>query len=124
FGHERTYLVQVEGIPHPDALEQLRTGVWINAGGKRFWTKPAQASLIPEPDVPERNPPIRVRKNIPDSWIRLTLTEGKNRQVRHMTAAAGYPTLRLIRYSIGQVTIEGLTPGMYTEYDAAIREKL
>ncbi len=124
FGHERTYLVQVEGMPHPDALKQLREGVWINAGGKRFRTKPARVSLITEPDVPERNPPIRFRKNIPDSWIRLTLTEGRNRQVRHMTAAAGYPTLRLIRYSIGQVTIDGLAPGMHTEHDAAIRERL
>lgn len=124
FGHERTYLVQVEGVPHTDALEDLRTGVWVNAGGKRFRTKPARALLIPAPDVPDRNPPIRFRKNVPDSWIQLTLTEGRNRQVRHMTAAIGFPTLRLIRYSIGQVTIDGLAPGKYTEYDAAIREKL
>ncbi len=124
FGHERTYLVQVEGAPHPEALEQLRTGVWINAGGKRFRTKPAQAILIPAPEVPERNPPIRFRKNVPASWIQLTLTEGRNRQVRHMTAAVGFPTLRLIRYSIGQVTIKGLAPGIYKEYDGAIREQL
>ncbi len=124
FGHKRTYLVQVEGMPHPEALDQLRAGVWINAGGKRFHTKPAQALLIPAPELPERDPPIRFRKNVPDSWIQLTLTEGRNRQVRHMTAAVGYPTLRLIRYSIGQVTIDGLAPGMYTEYDATIREKL
>lgn len=124
FGHVRTYYVQVEGVPDTEALGQLRAGVWINAGGKKFKTKPAEVTLMDAPEVPERNPPIRFRKNVPDSWIRLTLTEGKNRQVRHMTAAVGHPTLRLIRHSIGQLSIDGIMPGTYREYDQSIRELL
>jgi 23S rRNA pseudouridine2457 synthase len=124
FGHVRTYYVQVEGVPDTEALAQLRAGVWINAGGKKFKTKPAEVTLMDAPEVPERNPPIRFRKNVPDSWIRLTLTEGKNRQVRHMTAAVGHPTLRLIRHSIGQLSIDGIMPGTYREYDQSIRELL
>jgi len=122
--HQRTYLVQVEGIPDDRALEQLSAGVRINVNGKSIKTKPAAAVRMDPPDVAERNPSVRFRKNIPTSWIRLTLTEGKNRQVRRMTAAAGYPTLRLIRYRIGKVTIDGLAPGAYAEYDAGIRRRL
>jgi 23S rRNA pseudouridine2457 synthase len=122
--HKRTYLVQVEGIPDERALSTLRSGVWINVNGKRMKTRPADAALIDAPAVPERNPPVRFRKNIPTAWIQLRLTEGKNRQVRRMTAATGYPTLRLIRYSIGTVTIDGLAPGEYAEYDSTVVGKL
>jgi 23S rRNA pseudouridine2457 synthase len=107
-GHERTYLVQVEGVPDDAAFEKLRSGISISG----YVTKPATAELLLHlPEVPERVPPIRIRKSIPDSWIKLTLIEGKNRQVRHMTAAIGFPTLRLIRISIGELTIEGLAEG-------------
>lgn len=117
-GHRRTYWVQLEGIPTEDALEQMRNGVSISVNGKMHLTAPAQVCLFDEaPAVPDRNPPIRFRKNIPTSWIALTLTEGKNRQVRKMTAAAGYPTLRLIRYSIGAQNIAGLDAGDYRELD-------
>lgn len=110
FGHPRTYLVQVERIPDAQALQQLRQGVEIKGGR----TLPAQAELLTDPpDLPARSVPIRYRKNVPDSWIRLTLTEGRNRQVRRMTAAVGHPTLRLIRVAIGSVTLEGLQPGTW-----------
>ncbi|HXS36714.1 MAG TPA: pseudouridine synthase [Flavipsychrobacter sp.] len=125
FAHERTYWVQMEGIVTPQAIEQLQEGVFINVNGKRYKTKPAVAKILtPEPQVPERTIPIRYRKNIPTSWISLTLTEGKNRQVRRMTAAVGFPTLRLIRYSIGKVTIDGLQPGEYKEVGADIKLRL
>lgn len=114
--HERSYLVQVEGVPSTTALQQLASGVTININGKQHPTAAAQVKLLTDPpEVPNRNPPIRYRKNIPDSWLQLTLTEGKNRQVRKMTAAVGFPTLRLIRYSIGNITLNGLTPGDYRE---------
>jgi 23S rRNA pseudouridine2457 synthase len=106
-GHQRTYLAQVEGEISDTALRELETGVRI--GGYR--TKPAKAERIDTPDINERVPPVRFRKSIPTSWIRLTLTEGKNRQVRKMTAAVGFPTLRLIRESIGELTLNGLQPG-------------
>ncbi len=110
FHHPKTYLVQVERIPDVSALQALREGVTI--GGYR--TRPAQAECVPPPpDIPERNPPIRFRKNVPTAWLRLTLTEGKNRQIRHMTAAVGHPTLRLIRVGIGSVTLDGLRPGVW-----------
>ncbi len=118
FAHQRTYYVQLEGEITDDAVEQLNKGVLININGKEHKTKPAVAKKITAPDVEERNPPVRFRKNIPTSWISLTLTEGKNRQVRRMTAKVGYPTLRLIRYSIGKVTIDNLSPGTYKEIDA------
>jgi 23S rRNA pseudouridine2457 synthase len=124
FAHQRTYYVQVEGVPDEHALQQLSQGVVININGTQYKTKAAHASLLEAPQMPERNPPIRVRKSIPDSWLALTLTEGKNRQVRKMTAAAGFPTLRLVRYSIGAVTIEGLEPGVPQEVNAAIISKL
>ena len=120
YAHQRTYYVQVEGSITQEALQQLGTGVIINIDGKPYHTKPAIAlPLSPEPSLPERNPPIRFRQSIPTSWLSLTLTEGKNRQVRRMTAAVGFPTLRLVRYGIGSVTAAGMQPGDYRELDAA-----
>jgi len=122
FAHQRTYWVQVEGIVTQQAIEQLQQGVLINVNGKEYKTQPSIANIFSsEPEVPERIPPIRYRKNIPTSWISLTLTEGKNRQVRRMTAAVGFPTLRLIRYSIGKVTIDDLKPGECKKVDADIK---
>ena len=103
----KTYLVQVEGEVTETALATLRTGVVLKDGP----TRPAEAETIPDPMLWPRDPPIRVRKNIPDSWIRLTITEGRNRQVRRMTAAVGHPTLRLIRWRIGDWSIDGVAPG-------------
>jgi 23S rRNA pseudouridine2457 synthase len=114
FAHERTYWVQVEGELTTEAIEQLSRGVLININGRQHKTKPAVAKKIEgEPQMPERTPPIRFRKNIPTSWLSLTLTEGKNRQVRRMTAAVGFPTLRLIRYRIGALTLGRLQPGEF-----------
>ncbi|MBL7683057.1 MAG: pseudouridine synthase [Flavipsychrobacter sp.] len=124
FAHKRTYWVQVDGDASDEAIAQLCNGVIINNNGKDYKTKPAIAKKINEPEVTERNPPIRYRKNIPTSWISLTLTEGKNRQVRKMTAKVGFPTLRLIRYSIGKVTIENMQPGKCIEVDKNIVQKL
>ena len=107
----KTYWVQVENIPGEEALEQLRRGVEID--GRR--TAPAKVQVIDEPALWPRDPPIRERKSIPTCWLQLTLTEGRNRQVRRMTAAVGNPTLRLVRYSIGPYTIEGLEPGQWRE---------
>ena len=111
-GHPRTYWAQVENIPDEAALNKLRRGAIII---KNYKTKPALARRIEAPNLPERNPPIRVRKEIPDCWIELTLTEGKNRQVRRMTAAIGHPTLRLIRAAIGTITLDGLEQGQWKE---------
>ncbi|MFQ6553270.1 pseudouridine synthase [Aestuariibius insulae] len=107
FKAPKTYLVQVEGLPSDDAITALAKGVMLKDGP----TRPAKASRIEPPDLWPRDPPIRVRQSIPDSWIRLTLTEGRNRQVRRMTAQIGHPTLRLIRWSIGNWTLDGLPPG-------------
>jgi 23S rRNA pseudouridine2457 synthase len=108
YRHPRTYLAQVEGAPDETALARLREGVVIE--GTR--TLPADAELAgEEPDLPPRAVPIRFRKNIPTSWVRLTLREGRNRQVRKMTAAVGHPTLRLVRTAIGPLTLRGLAPG-------------
>lgn len=115
FAHPRTYLVQVEHFPDTSALESLRAGVDLNDGR----TRPAQVTLLDAPpDLPERPIPIRFRKNIPTAWLRLTITEGRNRQVRRMTAAVGHPTLRLIRSAIGPITLEGLQPGQWLPLDA------
>ncbi len=116
-GHSRTYLVQVEGSITNQALQQLQQGVEISVNGTRYLTRPANVKLLEkEPAVPERNPPIRFRKNIPTSWIELTLTEGKNRQVRRMTAKTGFPTLRLIRYRIGKLSADGWESGELRTY--------
>ncbi len=118
FAHEREYWVQVEGIPDPASLDRLRLGVTITVDGKSWRTKPCKVFPFPEPpDVPERNPPIRFRRNIPTTWISITLTEGKNRQVRKMTAQIGFPTLRLIRYRIGNIDLDHLLPGEMRELD-------
>lgn len=125
FAHPRTYLVQVEGSITAEAIAQLQKGVNISVNGKQYGTRPAVAEIISQtPEVPERNPPIRYRKEIPTSWISLTLTEGKNRQVRKMTAAVNFPTLRLIRYAIGSCHIEGVLPGQYKEHDWRIKQQL
>lgn len=112
YEHRRTYIVQVEGSITPIAIQQLNNGVSINVNGKNYTTKNAEAAIINAPiNLPNRNPPIRFRNNIPTSFIQLTLTEGKNRQVRKMTAKTGFPTLRLIRYSIENVSINNMQPG-------------
>jgi 23S rRNA pseudouridine2457 synthase len=116
FSHEREYWVQVEGSISAAAIHQLQTGVRISINGKSHQTRVARASIFDqEPALSERQPPIRYRKHIPTSWIRLILTEGKNRQVRKMTAQTGFPTLRLVRYRIARVTLDGLQPGELRE---------
>jgi len=110
--HEREYWVQVEGEITQEAMGKLQEGVAINLKGKMYHTKKCVAKkFFQSPKVSERNPPIRVRKSVPDSWIKLILTEGKNRQVRKMTAAAGFPTLRLIRHRIENISLDDLRPG-------------
>ena len=112
FAHQRTYYAQVDGAITQEAVRQLEAGVTIQVDGKPYLTKPARAAIFEiDPVVPPRNPPIRFRKEIPAPWIHLSLTEGKNRQVRKMTAAVGFPTLRLIRYSIGKLSIANMQPG-------------
>jgi 23S rRNA pseudouridine2457 synthase len=112
YAHPRTYLAQVENKPDEKALEKLRGGIILN--GKRMM--PAEVELLPrEPTLPTRSTPIRYRKNIPTVWIKLTLHEGKNRQVRRMTAAIGHPTLRLVRTKICFLNLDGLQPGEYRE---------
>lgn len=112
FEHPRTYLVQVERIPTPDALERLRNGVIIE--GRK--TKPAVVRLLSEePEIFPRPVPIRFRKNVPTAWLEITLREGRNRQVRKMTAAVGHPTLRLIRIGIGNLRLGNLQPGSKRE---------
>ncbi len=118
FAHSRTYWVQVERIPDQLALTTLRTGVKI----KGYFTRKAEVKILPkEPQLPPRNPPIRYRKNVPTCWLEITLTEGKNRQVRRMTAAVGFPTLRLVRVAMGinphdrtkQLCLNTLHPGQW-----------
>ena len=107
----KTYLVQVEGIIDRDSLQLLQRGVELKDG----ITRPAQANLISEPELWPRIPPVRERQNIPTSWLKLTIAEGRNRQVRRMTAAVGFPTLRLIRAQIGNWSLQGLQPGEYRQ---------
>jgi len=112
FLHRRTYLVLVDGEITEEAVLTLQQGVTITIQGKAYHTAPCSVSpLSSEPNIPERNPPIRVRKNIPVSWVRITLTEGKNRQVRKMFAAVGFPVLRLIRSAIENITLGDMLPG-------------
>lgn len=116
FGHPRTYWVQVEGIPEAAALESLRQGVTIQG----YQTRPVQVqTLTVVPELPPRDPPIRVRQSIPTAWMEMILTEGRNRQVRRMTASVGLPTLRLIRVAIAHLTLEGLAPGQWRTLTAA-----
>lgn len=123
--HQRAYWVQLEGMITPQALHSLQSGLQINVRGKQVHTQQCEATLITQPEeVAERTPPIRVRKTVPDCWIRLVITEGKNRQVRKMTAKAGFPTLRLIRYSIEKLTLGGLKPGDMKELSQAELYKL
>ncbi len=114
-GHPRTYWVQVEGAVTAEALAQLRTGVTISVDGKKYRTRAAEVVFLQDSKVPERTPPIRYRAQIPTSWIALTLTEGKNRQVRRMTTAVGFPTLRLMRVAIGGLQVAELQPGKWRE---------
>ncbi|MCZ8326215.1 MAG: pseudouridine synthase [Sphingomonadaceae bacterium] len=107
----KTYLVQVEGELGEEALAALRAGVRLNDG----LTRPARAERIDPPALWPRDPPVRFRKSVPDCWLRLTITEGRNRQVRRMTAAVGHPTLRLVRWAVGDWTLDGLAPGAWRE---------
>jgi 23S rRNA pseudouridine2457 synthase len=110
FQHPKTYWVQVERIPDEAALQHLRQGVMI----QDYRTRPAHVRLLEEePDLPPREPPIRFRKTVPTAWLEMTLTEGKNRQVRRMTAAIGFPTLRLVRVAIAHLHLDGLEPGQW-----------
>ncbi len=119
FGHRRTYYVQVEGHITEAALQQLSTGVDISVDGKPYHTLPAQAEQLDTPELPPRIPPIRYRASIPTSWVALTLHEGKNRQVRKMTAAVGFPTLRLVRWVIETLTAEEMPPATVRELTQA-----
>jgi len=107
----KTYLVQVEGVPDEAALAALRRGITLNDGP----TRPAEVETIDPPDLWPRDPPVRFRKTVPDHWLRLAIREGRNRQVRRMTAAVGLPTLRLVRWSVGEWSVEGLAPGAWRE---------
>ncbi len=113
FNWPKTYLVQVEGVPDDEQLARLRAGVTLNDGV----TRPSKVqALVGQPDwLWPRDPPVRFRKSVPDSWLELTITEGRNRQVRRMTAAVGLPTLRLVRLAVGPHRLEGLAPGHFRE---------
>ncbi|MGH9840017.1 MAG: pseudouridine synthase [Blastocatellia bacterium] len=107
----KTYLAQVEGVPDEQAIRRLASGVMLNDG----MTRPAKVELIEAPGLWDRDPPIRFRKNVPTAWLRMTITEGRNRQVRRMTVAVGHPTLRLVRERIGPWALDGLRPGEWKE---------
>ncbi|MEM6375130.1 MAG: pseudouridine synthase [Pseudomonadota bacterium] len=109
FKHVKTYLVQIEGNPDEEDLDPLRRGVTLKDGP----TQPAMVRRITPPDLWPRDPPVRFRKSVPDCWLELSLTEGRNRQVRRMTAHIGHPTLRLIRWQIGKWTLQDLPPGAW-----------
>lgn len=128
FQHRRQYWVQVERVPDEGAIAQLSGGVTIRG----YHTRPAEVKAIAEPSLPPRNPPVRYRKQIPTAWLEMTLSEGKNRQVRRMTAAVGFPTLRLVRSalfltgdsSLSLLTLKGLQPGEWRELTAEERRSL
>ena len=109
----KSYLAQVEGEPQEDGLDQLRRGIRLKDG----MSLPAEAERVAEPDLWPRDPPIRIRKTVPDCWLKLTIREGRNRQVRRMTAAIGHPTLRLVRWRIGDWSVDGLQPGEWRSID-------
>lgn len=111
FRSPKTYLAQVEGTPTEDQLEQLRAGVVLKDGP----TRPAQVEQIAPPDLWERDPPVRYRKTVQEAWLRLTITEGRNRQVRRMTAHVGLPCLRLVRWSVGEWSLDGIAPGTWRD---------
>ena len=111
FRSPKTYLAQVEGIPDEAQLAQLRQGVELKDGV----TRPAKVEAIDPPELWDRNPPVRFRKTVPDAWIKLTITEGRNRQVRRMTAHVGLPCLRLVRWSVGNWTLDGLDSGAWRD---------
>ncbi|MEM8641981.1 MAG: pseudouridine synthase [Cyanobacteria bacterium P01_G01_bin.54] len=121
YGHPRTYWAQVERIPDAGAIAHLTQGVQI----RDYHTRPAQVQLLAkEPELPPRDPPIRFRKTVPTAWLELTLTEGKNRQIRRMTAAVGHPTLRLVRVAIASLSLQGIEPGEWRELTGAERRSL
>ena len=111
----KTYVVQVEGEPSAAQLAHLSTGVEIRVKKRTFATAPATVALIPDPGFAERQPPVRFRITVPDAWLRLSITEGKNRQVRRMCAAVGLPVLRLVRVAVGDHRLGGLRPGAWRE---------
>lgn len=116
FKMPKTYLVQVEGEVTETALDRLRGGLRLKDG----MTLPAEVERIADPELWPRDPPVRFRKTVPDGWIRLTIREGRNRQVRRMTAAVGFPTLRLVRWTIGEWSLEGLGPGQWRQVEAVL----
>lgn len=121
FEHPRTYWVQVEHMPDDHALDRLRTGLTIQG----YRTRPAEVRVLPEePTLPPRDPPIRFRKTVPTAWIEMVLIEGRNRQVRHMTAAVNHPTLRLVRVAIGDLQLNDLQPGQWRDLSAAEVQRL
>lgn len=122
--HKRTYWVQVEGDINKEAIDKLERGIIISIDGKPHKTLPAKVLVLVEPALPARNPPIRFRQNIPTTWISITLTEGKNRQIRRMTAAVGFPTLRLVRYSIEELKINLLEGNSIKQLSKAETYKL
>ncbi|MFY0622351.1 MAG: pseudouridine synthase [Pelagimonas sp.] len=117
FKKPKTYLVQVEGTPSDDPLAALRKGVELKDG----LTRPAKVEQIDPPKLWERDPPVRFRKSVPDHWLKLTITEGRNRQVRRMTAHVGLPCLRLVRWSVGDWTVENLALGEWRQVDSPVR---
>ncbi len=121
-GHPRTYLVQVEGLPDAAAVNRLKGGCLVIQGHR---TRPCRVDLLEnEPNIPPRDPPVRFRKSIPTAWLRMELVEGKNRQVRRMTAAVGFPTLRLIRTAVGGLNELTLAPGEWRELSGDERKSL
>ncbi len=111
FKTDKTYLVQVEGVPDKTALQGLRQGVTLKDG----LTRPAKVMRIEPPDLWERDPPVRYRKSVPDCWLQITISEGRNRQVRRMTAHVGHPTLRLVRWQVGDWALDGIAPGTWID---------